>query len=410
MNKIKAKRYAKLLVKCGLNVKRGQTVFITAEVDQVEFVEMVVEECYRAGAKRVVMEWTCDSVTKIDYEYQTLETMSEVTPFAEAKLKFKADDLSCRLFIESSDPDAMQGVDMEKVSKARQAQFPVIKPYRDKMENKHQWCIAAAAGKAWAKKLFPNLSDKQAVDALWDKIFIASRADGADPLKDWARHNDDLAKKCDYLNSLRLVSLEYKGANGTDLKVGLNKDCLFLGGAESTLSGRIFNANIPSEEIFTSPKAGVAEGIVYATKPLSYQGQLIEDFSVRFANGKVVEVKAKKNEALLKKMVSMDEGASMLGECALIPYDSPINNTGILFYNTLFDENASCHLALGHGFTNCLMGFEDMTQEECIKKGINDSMIHVDFMIGTKDLSIVGVTADGERIELFKNGNWAIDF
>ncbi len=410
MNKIKAKRYAKLLVKCGLNVKRGQTVFITAEVDQVEFVEMVVEECYRAGAKRVVMEWTCDSVTKIDYEYQTLETMSEVTPFAEAKLKFKADDLSCRLFIESSDPEAMQGVDMEKVSKARQAQFPVIKPYRDKMENKHQWCIAAAAGKAWAKKLFPNLSDKQAVDALWDKIFIAARADGADPLKEWARHNDDLAKKCDYLNSLRLVSLEYKSANGTDLKVGLNKDCLFLGGAESTLSGRLFNANIPSEEIFTSPKAGVAEGVVYATKPLSYQGHLIEDFSVRFANGKVVEVKAKKNEALLKKMVSMDEGASMLGECALIPYDSPINNTGILFYNTLFDENASCHLALGHGFTNCLMGFEDMTQEECTKKGINDSMIHVDFMIGTKDLFIVGVTADGERVELFKNGNWAIDF
>ncbi|MBO7736393.1 MAG: aminopeptidase [Clostridia bacterium] len=410
MNKIKAKRYAKLLAKCGLNIKKGQTVFITAAVDQVEFVEMVVEECYRAGAKRVVMEWQCDSVTKIDYAYQTLETLSEVTPFAEAKLKFKADDLSCRLFIESSDPDAMQGVDMEKVAKARQAQFPIIKPYRDKMENKHQWCIAAAAGKAWAKKLFPTLSDKQAVDALWEKIFVAARADGPDPIKDWARHNDDLAKKCDYLNGLRLVSLEYKSANGTDLTVGLNKNCLFLGGAEATLSNRMFNANIPSEEIFTSPKAGVAEGIVYATKPLSYQGQLIEDFSVRFAEGKVVEVKAKKNEDLLKKMVAMDEGASMLGECALIPYDSPINNTGILFYNTLFDENASCHLALGHGFTNCMIGFEDMTQEECTKKGINDSMIHVDFMIGTKDLSIVGVTASGERVQIFKDGNWAIDF
>lgn len=410
MNKLKAKRYAKLLVKCGLNVKKGQTVFINAAVDQTEFVEMVVEECYRAGAKRVVMEWACDAVTKLDYQYQSLETLSEVTPWAEAKLKYKADDLSCRLFIESSDPDAMRGSDMEKIAKARQAQYPVVKPYRDRMENKHQWCIAAAAGKEWAKKLFPDLSDKQAVDKLWEKIFEASRANGTDPIKDWARHNDDLGKKCDYLNSLKLTALEYKSANGTNFTVGLNKDCIFMGGSESTLAGRYFNANIPSEEIFTSPKAGVAEGVVYATKPLSYQGQLIEDFSVRFKDGKVVEVKAKKNEELLRKMVSMDEGASRLGECALIPYDSPINNTGILFYNTLFDENASCHLALGQGFTNCLIGFETMSQEECKNKGINDSMIHVDFMIGAQDLSIVGITESGERVQLFKDGNWSVEF
>jgi aminopeptidase len=410
MNKLKARRYAKLLVKCGLNLKRGQNVFLTACVDQVEFVDMVVEECYRAGAKRVIMNWQSDSTTKLDYEYQSLETMSAVTPWAEAKLKFQADDLSCRLFIESSDPDAMQGADMEKVAKARQAQYPIIKPYRDKMENKHQWCIAAAAGKAWAKKLFPDLSDKQAVDKLWDKIFEASRADGADPLKDWAKHNDDLGKKCDYLNSLKLTSLEYKSANGTDFTVGLNKNCLFMGGGENTMSNRYFNPNIPSEEIFTSPKAGVAEGIVYATKPLSYQGQLIENFSVRFENGKVVDVHAEKNEDLLRKMVSMDEGASMLGECALIPYDSPINNTGILFFNTLFDENASCHLALGRGFTNCLVGYEKLTDAECKQRGINESMIHVDFMIGAKDLSITGVTERGERVKIFENGGWAIEF
>jgi aminopeptidase len=356
------------------------------------------------------MNWQSDSTTKLDYEYQSLETMSTVTPWAEAKLKFQADDLSCRLFIESSDPDAMQGADMEKVAKARQAQYPIIKPYRDKMENKHQWCIAAAAGKAWAKKLFPDLSDKQAVDKLWDKIFEASRADGADPLKDWAKHNDDLGKKCDYLNSLKLTSLEYKSANGTDFTVGLNKNCLFMGGGENTMSNRYFNPNIPSEEIFTSPKAGVAEGIVYATKPLSYQGQLIENFSVRFENGKVVDVHAEKNEDLLRKMVSMDEGASMLGECALIPYDSPINNTGILFFNTLFDENASCHLALGRGFTNCLVGYEKLTDAECKQRGINESMIHVDFMIGAKDLSITGVTERGERVKIFENGGWAIEF
>lgn len=410
MNKLKTKRYAKLIVRTGLNVRRGQTVFVAADVEQAPFVAMVVEECYRAGAKRVVMEWTSDEIAKIDYRCQTLETMSEVTPWAEAKLRFKAEDLSCRLFIESSDPDALRGADMEKIAKARQAQYPVIKPYRDKMENRHQWCIAAAAGKAWAKKLFPQFSEKKAVDLLWGEIFTASRADGADPVKDWARHNDDLAKKCDYLNALGLVALEYKSANGTDLKIGLNPDCIFMGGAEKTLQGRVFNANIPSEEIFTSPMAGQAEGVVYATKPLSYQGQLIENFSLRFADGKVVEVKAEKNEELLKKMVSMDEGAAKLGECALIPCDSPINNTGILFYNTLFDENASCHLALGCGFTNCLKGYETLTQEECIRRGVNDSMIHVDFMIGTPDLSIVGVRATGERVQIFKDGNWATRF
>lgn len=410
MNKLKAKRYAKLLVKCGLNVKRGQTVFVTAAVDQAEFAAMVVEECYRAGAKRVVMEWDCDAITKIGYAHQSLETLSEVTPWAEAKLKYKADNLSCRLFIESSDPDALKGADIEKISKARQAQFPIIKPYRDQMENRHQWCIAAAAGKDWAKKLFPDLTDKQAVDKLWDLIFTCSRADGPDPIKAWALHNDDLGKKCDYLNSLKLVSLEYKSSNGTDLTVGLNKDCVFMGGGEETFAGRYYNPNIPTEEIFTSPKAGVAEGIVYSSKPLSYQGQLIENFSLRFENGKVVEVKAEKNQELLQQMVTMDEGASMLGEVALIPYNSPINNTDVLFYNTLFDENASCHLAVGMGFTNTLTGFEKLSLEECHERGINDSMIHVDFMIGTKDLSIVGVTERGERVQIFENGDWAIKF
>ena len=204
-----------------------------------------------------------------------------------------------------------------------------------------------------------------------------------------------------------LKYLEYKSANGTDFKVELNEDGIFCGGDEKTLKGRVFNPNIPSEEVFTSPKAGAAEGIVYATKPLSYQGELIENFSVRFQGGKVVEVKAEKGEELLKQMVSMDEGAGMLGECALIPFDSPINNSGVLFYNTLFDENASCHLALGHGFNECLKGYENYTNDQCKERGINDSMIHVDFMIGAKDMSIVGITKTGERVQIFRDGNWA---
>ena len=223
----------------------------------------------------------------------------------------------------------------------------------------------------------------------------------------WNEHNRELSERCAYLNGLKLKKLIYKSSNGTDLTVGLMPNGVFTGGAETTLSGRRFNPNIPSEEVFTTPKRGEAEGIVYATKPLSYQGQLIENFFVRFAGGKVVEVGAEKGEEVLKKMVSMDEGAACLGECALVPYDSPINNSGVLFYNTLFDENAACHLALGRGFSMCVRDYEKYSDEKLREMGVNDSMIHEDFMIGSRDLQIVGETEQGERVVLFENGNWA---
>ncbi|MBQ4268941.1 MAG: aminopeptidase, partial [Clostridia bacterium] len=324
-----------------------------------------------------------------------------------AKWQYKAENLACRLFIESEDPDGMNGVDQQKMSQARRALFPIIKPFRLAMENKHQWCIAAVPGKAWAKKVFPELSEKKAEEAMWKAILYTSRADGRNPIAAWKEHNADLKARCEYLNNLALDRLEYKSANGTDFTVWLNEDGVFCAGKEKTLKGRTFNPNIPSEEVFTSPIAGKAEGIVYSSKPLSYMGELIENFSVRFEGGKAVEVKAERGEELLKQMISMDEGAAKLGEVALIPYDSPISNSGILFYNTLFDENASCHLALGHGFNESLKGFEKLTDDECKARGINDSMIHVDFMIGTKDMSIVGVTRSGERVQIFKDGNWA---
>ena len=407
MRKTQLKRYAKLLAKVGLNVKKGQTVFIGADLDQPEFVAMVVEECYKAGASEVYVEWSYQPVEKINAVYRTQESLSELKPWVKAKWEFKAKEYSCRLFIESSDPDGMNGVDQQKMSAARRALFPQIKPYRLALENKHQWCIAAVPGKAWAKKVFPNLPERKAVEEMWKVILKTSRADGKNPVQAWKEHNADLDARCSYLNGLGLQYLEYKSANGTNLKVELNQDGIFCAGKEKTLQGRTFNPNIPTEEVFTTPKAGAAEGIVYSTKPLSYMGELIENFSLRFENGKVTEVKAQKGEALLKEMVSMDEGAGKLGECALIPYESPINQSGVLFYNTLFDENASCHLALGHGFNECLNGFEKYTDEECKKRGVNDSMIHVDFMIGSRDMDIVGIKKTGERVQIFKNGTWA---
>lgn len=407
MRKSQLKKYAKLLARVGLNVKKGQSVFIAAGLDQPEFVAMVVEECYKAGASEVFVEWSYQPVEKISSNYRTLESLSNLKPWAKAKWEYKAKNYACRLFIESEDPDGMSGVDQEKMSAARRAIFPQVKPFRLALENRHQWCIAAVPGKEWAKKVFPHLSEKKAVEEMWKVILYTSRADGKNPVQAWKQHNAELDARCAYLNGLGLQYLKYKSANGTDFTVELLEDGVFCGGNEKTLKGRVFNPNIPTEEVFTSPKAGAAEGIVYSTKPLSYMGELIENFSLRFKNGKVVEAKAEKGEDLLKQMVSMDEGAGMLGECALIPYNSPISQSGVLFYNTLFDENASCHFAVGHGFNECLKGYEKYTDEECKKHGINDSMIHVDFMIGSADMSIVGITKDGKRISIFQNGNWA---
>ncbi len=407
MNKLQLRRYAKLLAKTGVNVKKGQWVIVQAELDQPEFVEMVVEELYRAGAGKVTVEWSHQPLASLNYKYQDEKTLADVAKWEIEKWELRTKELPAMLYLESSDPDGLKGIDQEKFTSVRSARTKQFKPYRDEMENKYQWCIAAVPGKAWAKKVFPSLNVNQAVEKLWEVILQAARANGQDPVRAWADHNDEIARRCDYLNRLNLVELRYKSKNGTDLKVGLIEGSNFMGGGEESLKGRYFNPNIPSEEIFISPKCGEAEGIVFSTKPLSYQGEIIEDFSIRFVNGRAVEAKAKKNQHLLEKMIAMDEGAAMLGECAIIAYDSPINNQNILYYNTLFDENASCHLALGMGFSNCVRGYETMTKEALKEKGINDSLIHVDFMIGSKDLEIVGVTKRGDRVAILTDGNWA---
>ena len=263
-------------------------------------------------------------------------------------------------------------------------------------------------GLGWARKVFPGISDNEAIEKLWTAILKTSRVDGNDPIKNWDEHNALIHNQRKKLESLNLKYLYYKSSNGTDLKVELIEGILWGGGFEETKFKKVFNPNIPSEEIFTSPKAGSVDGIVYASKPLSYNGELIEDFYVKFENGKVSDVHAQKNQKLLEYMISMDEGAKMLGEVALVPYDSPIRESGILFYETLFDENAACHLALGAGFNECLPDGASISNEEAKKRGINDSVIHVDFMIGTKDLSIVGEDANGKKTQIFKEGNWAI--
>ena len=407
MKKTLLKNYARLIARVGVNVQKGQEVIIHADLDQPEFIKMLAEECYKAGAADVRVEWTFQPLAKINTRYRSHKVLSRVLEWEKAKLQYQVDTLPARIHIVSEDPDGMKGIDQEKLAKARRERYPIVKPYSDAMDNKQQWCIAGVPGVAWAKKVFPHLSKAQAVEKLWEAILHTSRADGEDPIAAWQAHNADLKKRFDYLNALHIRRLTYRSSNGTDFTVGLIPDSEFHGGGDNTLLGNYFNPNIPSEEVYISPMRGEAEGIVYATMPLSYQGELIEDFNIRFEKGKVVEVHAAKNEKLLEKMVSMDEGAAYLGECALVPFTSPINETGILFYNTLYDENARCHLALGAGFCETIKNFENYTIEECRAKGINDSMIHVDFMIGSADLSIVATTEDGSTVEIFKDGVWA---
>ena len=406
MNKTILKRYANLIASCGVSVQKGQDVVIVAGLDQPEFIEFLTEACYKRGARKVTVEWSHQKLDKYHYRYKSNKTLATVEKWEEAKLQHYVETLPCRIYIESDDPEGLKGVNQKKMAYERQQRFSVIKKYRDAMENKYQWCIACVPGAAWSKKLFPNLRKSQAIEKLWELILRTSRVTD-DPIQSWKEHNKDLHDRCAYLNSLGIEKLHYTANNGTDLTVGMIPEGEFKGGGDTSLQGIFFNPNIPSEECFISPKRGEAEGVVYSSMPLSYQGELIEDFSIRFENGKAVEWHAKSNESLLTKMLEMDEGASYLGECALVPYESPVRQTGILFYNTLFDENAACHLALGFGFPDTIHGFENMSLEECRALGVNDSMIHVDFMIGTEDLCITAVCRNGQEIPVFKNGTWA---
>ena len=385
--------YARLIAVEGGHVVKGDEVWINAGLEQPDFVTLVVEECYKAGAKKVTVYWHHDPVNKLAYKNETVGSLANVSPMQIAKFKYWVKKLPTVIHIISDDPDAMKGVNQNKVTKSMAKRYPKIKKYRDAMDGKYKWCIAAVPGKAWANKVFPKLNDEDAIEALWAAILKTSRVDGNDPVKNWDDHNDFLVNQRKKLEALDLRKLIYKANNGTNFQVELVPNMKWGGGVEFAPNKGQFNPNIPSEEVFTTPMKGKAEGTLVASKPLSYNGELIEDFAISFKDGKVSSVKARKNQALLEKMVKMDD---------------PINQTGLLFYETLFDENACCHVALGAGFPDLYPGALDMTMEQRAEIGINNSMIHVDFMVGTRDLSIVGVDKNGKQIQIFKDGTWAI--
>ncbi|MBR5751147.1 MAG: aminopeptidase [Clostridia bacterium] len=401
------RKYATLIARTGANVQPGQTVSLMISVELNEFAALLIEECYKAGAKKVNVDWTSDAQKRLNFTYADEETLCEVLPWEEEKLKQMTKDLPCSIFIASDDPDAMAGIDPGKLAAVSRARGKVIKPYRSAIDGKHQWVIAAYPSRKWADKCFPG--DPDAVDKLWDAILKTVRvSEEGDPVEAWNAHTEFLQRKAEWLNSQRFASLRYKSANGTDFTVELIPGANWEGaGVTNPLNGAFYIPNMPTEEIFTTPMAGKCEGTLVAVKPLSLHSQLVEEFSVTFKGGRAVSCSAKKGRELLEKTIHMDETSCMLGEVALVPKESPVNQSGILFYETLFDENACCHVALGSGFKEVLPGGDDMTVEEAQKMGVNDSIVHVDFMIGADDLSIDGVKPDGTVVPVFRNGTWA---
>ncbi len=401
-------KYAKLAVKKGVNLQKNQVLLINTPVECVDFARAIAKVGYEEGAKEVIVHYGDQTIQRLKLENASIDTLKDVPNWVAESYNSYAREGCCVISISASDPDGYKGIPMEKISAFQKSRQLALKEYSDySMSNKIRWTVVSVPTEAWAMKVFNDSNSKDAVDKLWEVIFDVVRLNNDDPIKAWDDHNKNIAKKLEFLNEYKFKKLHYKNSQGTDLTIELPEDHLWLGGAEKCSSGIEFNANMPTEEVFTLPKRNGVNGTVTSSKPLSYSGNLINNFSLTFENGKVVDYNAEEGYDTLKDLLESDEGARYLGEVALVPYDSPISNSNIIFYNTLFDENAACHLAFGRSYPICLVNGENLSDEELLNKGANDSIIHVDFMIGTKDLDIVGYTSDNKEIKIFTNGNWA---
>lgn len=402
------KKYAQLITEIGVNVQKSHTVVVQIQVEQAPLARYIVKEAYKLGAKQVIVQWTDDIVSRetfINADDSVLETVPE-SKIMEMNEWVEAG--ASRISVVSQNPDAYAGVDNDRLSAYQLAMGKAMMPLRQATQsNKVSWLVVAAAGSDWAKKVFPELkSSEEQVDALWDAIFKATRMYETDPVATWHAHDKLLTDKANELNAEQFDSLHYT-APGTDLIIGLPENHNWEGAGSVNARGERFIANMPTEEVFTAPDNRRIDGVVTSTKPLSYSGNTIENMTFTFKDGRVVDVKAEKGEDVLKKLLDTDEGAKSLGEVALVPDSSPISQSGITFFNTLFDENASNHLALGSAYAFSLQGGTEMSEEELKAAGLNRSQTHVDFMIGSKEMNIDGIKKDGSRVPIFRNGEWA---
>jgi aminopeptidase len=408
MNKNLLEEYATLIVKTGINIQKGQTLVINSPIEGASFTRLIAQTAYQAGARDVVISWKDELFSKIRFINAPEEVFDEFPTWQKELYLSYVRQGAAFLSISASDPELMKDVNPERMVKAQKASTTSLKEYRERlMSNKNTWCVVSIPTSSWAKKVFPDLSESEAVERLWEEIFKAVRVDTDDAVTAWEQHKAKLKTSMDFLNSNEFKSLHFKNSLGTDVIVELPENHIWLGGSEYTPDGIEFIANMPTEEVFTLPKKTGVNGTVVSSLPLNYNGNLIEQFSLTFKAGKIVDFNAKKGYEILKNLIETDEGSHYLGEVALVPYDSPISRTKTLFFNTLFDENASCHLAIGKAYPVCIKDGENLEKEQLEKLEVNDSLVHEDFMIGTEDLEIIGITSEGKEIPVFKAGNFA---
>lgn len=401
-------QYAELLVSRGVALKPGQELVITAPVESVEFVRIVAREAYRAGAGHVTHIWCDDDLGRLEYDNCPLEYFQKLPAWKAEQMNSLAREGAAFLWIDGENPDAMLGVDSAKPAARAVASHQQCTEYRRGLDfGENAWCIAGAPVLAWARKVFPKLSDAEAVYRLWVAILDTTRVVGDDPESEWETHNAMLAKNKRRLNEAHYDALHYTSSNGTDLVIGLTPKHIWEGGAGKTRDGVVYFPNMPTEEVFTTPDRTRATGVVHSALPLVHNGSIVRDFWLKFDEGRVVDYGAEKGADVLRGIIETDEGAHHLGECALISKNTPIRQSGLLFYNTLYDENASCHLALGMGFPECYEGGLDMEKDELLSAGVNESAQHVDFMIGADDLDITGIKPDGTEEPIFIHGQWS---
>ena len=403
----KIDKLAQLAVYTGLGLRPGQDLILTAPVEALPLVKRIAVHAYKAGAGLVTPLFSDGELTLARYKYANNASFDKAPDWLYNGIGKAFDNNAARMAIVGDDPMLLANQDSDKIGRANKANSIAYKPARERITRFNiNWNIIAWPGAAWAKRMFPELSGTEAQSKLADAIFDASRVNTTDPVEEWKKHNEVLRKKCKWLNELDFASLHFNGP-GTDLVVGLADGHEWMGGASIAQNGITCNPNIPSEEVFTTPHALNVNGSVCSTKPLSHQGALIDEIQVRFENGKITSAKASKGEEVLLKILDSDEGARRLGEVALVPNSSPISQSGLLFYNTLFDENAACHIALGQCYSKCFKGEENLSEKEISKRGGNSSMIHIDWMIGSRHIDIDGINSDGSRVAVFRKGEWA---
>ncbi len=399
-------RLAEIAIGAGLGLAPGQELVMTATLDALPLVRLITEQAYRAGASLVTTLFTDEEATLLRYRYGSDAGFDAAAAWLYEGMAQAYRNGAARLAITGNDPSLLSQQDPEKVSRANRAMSTAYRPALE-LITRHaiNWTIVSCATPAWAAAMFPDLPRAEAINKLWDAIFAASRADQPNPVAAWKEHDANLHARADWLNQRRYSALHFRGP-GTDLRVGLADDHLWLGGGSLAGNGRYCICNIPTEEVFTTPHKDRVEGRVTSTKPLSYQGTLIEEISVVFKGGKIVEAHASRGEQVLQRMISTDEGARQLGEVSLVPHSSPIASSGLLFLNTLYDENAACHIALGQAYSTCVKNGDELTPEQLASRGANESLIHVDWMIGSNHIDVDGITAAGEAVPVLRSGEW----